>query len=94
MLPVQKCPEMIQHYMKCFTFIGFLSGLNDNVQEGLTDNINEAFQMHMIVAFVVNKAWFIVILKNFRIGSINNVASVAGKDTEVFKFIGSSGKCR
>ena len=68
--------------MKCFTLVGYLTGLDNNVQKGFADNVNEAIQMQMIVAFVVNKTWFIVILKNFRIGSINNVASVAGKDTE------------
>ena len=72
--------EMIKHCMKCFAFIGLLSGLDNNVQKGLTDHVNETVQMHVVIPFVVNKARFIIVLNNFRIGSVNNMTTITCKD--------------
>ena len=80
--------------MKCFAFIGLLSGLDNNVQKGLTDHVNETVQMHVVIPFVVNKARFIIVLNNFRIGSVNNMTSITCKDAVIFKLVGSPWKGR
>ena len=50
--------------------------------------------MHMIVALVIDKAGFIIVFNDFRIGSVNNMTTIASKNAVVFKFVGGSGKGR
>lgn len=61
---IQKRLEVIKHGMKCFTFIRLLTGLNYNIQKGFADNINEAIKVHMIIAFIVNKAELLIFLND------------------------------
>lgn len=83
---------MIKHGMKCFPLVGLLSGLNNNVQKGLADNVHETIQMHMVIAFVVDKSRLIIVLNNFGIGRINHMTSVTGKNGVIFEFVGSPRK--
>ena len=44
----------------------------------------------MVVTFIVDKPGLIIVLDNIRIGSIDNVAPIAGENTMVFEFVRSS----
>ena len=46
----------------------------------------------MVIAFIINQTRFVVILDNFRIGGIDNMAAIAGENAVILKFVGSSRK--
>ena len=46
----------------------------------------------MVVTFIVDKPGLIIVLDNIRIGSIDNVAPIAGENTMVFEFVRSGWK--
>ena len=48
----------------------------------------------MVVTFIVDKPGLIIVLDNITIGSIDNVAPIAGENTMVFEFVGSGWKRR
>ena len=48
----------------------------------------------MVVTFIVDKPGLIIVPDNMRIGSIDNVAPIAGENTMVFEFVGSRWKRR
>ena len=48
----------------------------------------------MVVTFIVDKPGLIIVPDNIRIGSIDNVAPIAGENTMVFEFVGSRWKRR
>ena len=50
--------------------------------------------MHVVVTFIVDKPGLIIVLDNIRIGSIDNVAPIAGENTMVFEFVRSGWKRR
>ena len=43
----------------------------------------------MVIAFIINQTRLVVILDNFRIGGINNMAAIAGENAVILKFVGS-----
>ena len=48
----------------------------------------------MVVSFIVDETRLVVILNNFRISSVDNMAAITGKDTMILEFICSSRKRR
>ena len=43
----------------------------------------------MIVAFIINKAWFVIIFQYLSIGGVDNMATIKGEDAMVFELVGS-----
>ena len=48
----------------------------------------------MVVTYIVDKPGLIIVLDNIRIGSIDNVAPIAGENTMAFEFVRSGWKRR
>ena len=80
---------MGKHGAHSSTFIRMLPWLNYNIQKSFTGDIYEAIKVHVIVAFIINKAWFVIIFQYLSIGGVDNMETIKGEDAMVFELVGS-----